>query len=232
MAAVSSGTNALEYWIVGRWVGVPVQPVRAFRVTVLASVGNLAPLPGAALIRGRELFSQGADAGGIARSLTLIGMTWLVLSMLALGVAVATRGNISLGLFLAGVSMVGVVPMAMLLSNFENGIVALSHSILVETVSVAVHAGRLYTVFKAFGVEISIVQAFGFPVAAAVASVVGVLPGGLGLSELLAGGVAPFVGLDPALGVLATVADRIIGLAVLGLISALLIFAAMIQARD
>ena len=58
----------------------------------------------------------------------------------------------------------------------------------------------------------------------AAASAVGILPGGLGLREILAGALAPLVGLNSAVALFAVSVDRIIGLVVLALMSGALVF--------
>ena len=59
LAPLTSACNAAEYLVTARFVGVRVQPVAALEVAVLSTAANLAPLPGAALVRGAALRRAG-----------------------------------------------------------------------------------------------------------------------------------------------------------------------------
>lgn len=217
--------NAVEYWLAGRWVGVDVSPGQALQVTVLASAANLAPVPGAVVVRGRELFSHGGDVGQITRALAAIGVGWVAVALAAAGLALVGMGATVPGLlFLAAVALSTALLLLIVPNGVRRDAAALQVAPL-EAASVAVQAVRIYAVFQAFGFKVGGLQALGFPAAGAVASGVGLFPGGLGLRELLSGGIAPLLGLAPAVGVLGAAADRIVGLGVLTLASVLIILA-------
>ena len=55
------------------------------------------------------------------------------------------------------------------------------------------------------------------------ASAVGFLPGGIGLREVIAAGLAPLVGLPASLGYLSAALDRVVGLTVLVPVTLLLV---------
>jgi hypothetical protein len=63
---------------------------------------------------------------------------------------------------------------------------------------------------------------FTLTIATAAASAVGILPGGLGLREVLAAALAPLVGLPAAVALFAVSVDRIIGLTGLALMTGIL----------
>jgi uncharacterized membrane protein YbhN (UPF0104 family) len=83
---------------------------------------------------------------------------------------------------------------------------------LVECSSIAVSTARLWFVIHALGHQPRVTAAVVLTLAGIIASASGILRGGLGLRELLAGAFAPLVGLPISLGFLAAAIDRIIGI--------------------
>ena len=82
---------------------------------------------------------------------------------------------------------------------------------------------RLTLILAALGYGLSVSDAAALAAAGIVASAAGLFPGGLGLRELLSGVAAGVVGLDPAVGVVVAAVDRLVTLAVLAVVSAVLV---------
>lgn len=210
--------NAAEYLLAGRWLGIRVGYFEAISVTVVASAANLAPVPGAALVRGRALLRRGGQGSGTARVLGAIGIAWVAVALAVAGVAVALSGNkgAAVILTLAGASGVGLlwilIPSRSLLHIVQ--------CLLVELVAVVLQAIRLALILTGFGFGGHIGQTLALPAAGALGNAAGVVPGGLGISEVIAGGIAPLVGMPLTHGVTATAADRILSLAILAIAAA------------
>lgn len=217
------GSNAAEYWLAGRWLDVCVRPIEAVRVTVFASAANLAPIPGAVLVRGRELYSRGASAAAIGRALATIGAGWVAMSFLmatlALWVASATALAL-VALAMAGACAI-LVPRLRPEESTKRRIVV--SCLTVELLAVTAQAARYYAIFRALSFDADWHQVLGLPLAGALASAAGLFPGGLGLRELLAGGISELVALPAAAGAIGSAADRVIDLLVLATFAALLI---------
>lgn len=81
---------------------------------------------------------------------------------------------------------------------------------------------RFFFVLVAFGFDVSIGQALALATSGILATAVGIVPGGLGLRELLAGAFAPLVALSASVGVLAAIVNRIAGMVGLMAVSAVL----------
>lgn len=218
--------NATEYWLAARWVGVSVTPLQSIRITVLASAANLAPLPGAALVRGRELYNLGGELQAVTRSLAAIAMSWLSVSLSATAISIALVGSASVAVGFLSVTLVSAGLIIFLLPTESGRSMAMLECVLLEVAIVGVQGTAIYAAFHALSLDISLVQAIGLPAAGAVSSAIGVLPGGLGLREVLAGGLAPLLGLEPSTGVLGTAADRVIGLTALAVVSSVVAISA------
>lgn len=216
LTVATFAVNAVELWLANLWLDQRIRGADALRVSILASAANLAPIPGAAMVRGRDLSSRGGAPREIVRALASIGLGWISVSFLATGVSllISEQGVLGAAAAMLGFSglaaMIGVGPSTVSKSD------VLWQCVLVESLSVMLQAGRYFTVFLTLGFEVNWMQALSLPLAGALASAMGVFPGGLGLRELLAGGVSSLVAMPPATGVIASAVDRIIGLSVLG----------------
>lgn len=217
------GSNAAEYWLAGLWLDVRIRPIEAVRVTVFASAANLAPIPGAILVRGRDLYSRGASTAGIGRALATIGAGWVTMSFLMASLALWLASATALAL--VALAMAAVCAMLLPRLRPEESVKrrVVVTCLTVELLAVTAQAARYYAIFRALSFDAEWHQVLGLPLAGAVASAAGLFPGGLGLRELLAGGISDLVALPAAAGVVGSAADRIVGLLVLATFAALLI---------
>jgi uncharacterized membrane protein YbhN (UPF0104 family) len=81
----------------------------------------------------------------------------------------------------------------------------------VESATVAVSAVRIYLAFHIVGLSVSAGQAVALTAAQIIAAAIGFFPAGLGLRELIAGGIASAVGVAVSAAVASTVVDRLFG---------------------
>jgi hypothetical protein len=220
VAAVAPATlilNTLEYVVAGRLLGHAVRTGEALRVTILSTAANLLPLPGAVLVRTQALSDLGSGYAGAFRSTGTVGIGWLATSFLAAGSLQAATGDPRLGSLLLGLGLLALAGAILLARRFPHWRRWLAAVVLLEGTFVVVSAARLLFALHALGVACSVPQAVVLTLASALASAAGVFPGGLGLRELLAGGLAALVAIPPAAGAVGAVLDRVVGLAVLSL---------------
>lgn len=216
--------NGFELVIAGRAVQQRVEVMEAVRVGILATSANLLPIPGAILVRTQVLKEGGSRYRDALRSTTATGAGWLATSFLLAGmVQWGDRPSLALILLLPGVASAAIVAVLVRFSTDRFSVICAIF--VVETLFVLVTAIRLYAGFMAIQTPISIDQAFVLAIAAALASAVGVLPGGLGLRELIAGALSPLVGLPVATGVVVTAIDRLVGISIFAIVSAILLTA-------
>ena len=220
-APLTAVVNGAEYAVTARLVGYRVRPAEATRIAVLASAANLLPLPGAVAVRAQALRRRGATTTRAVWATAIAGAVWV-------GVALGAAGALQLGgdhrstalaATVTGIVVVvasGVAAWALTRSLPLGPVLAL---VMVEVASVAVGAGRYLLVLLALGFDVDARQAIALAVAGILASLVGILPGGLGVRELLAGAIAPLVGLAAAVGVIGSAVDRLIGLPALAVMA-------------
>jgi len=217
--------NALEFSLSARLIGQSVPFGRALTVTIVGSAANLLPLPGAALVRLAALKTGGATLrSGLSAT--------ALLAILSLGLGLAYSGawalTLNSSLFPVAVLCAGllIVAIACLIARelFEHGAAVLG-LIVARLALIALDAARTYLAFAAIGFAASFGQSSVITISTVLAAVVAVVPAGLGLREGIAASMAPSLRLDPAATFLATSLSRIVGLAVVIILTLLLVIA-------
>lgn len=223
LVPVSVSLTAAEYRLIGRSVGASIGWPDAVRITVIGNVANLLPVPGAAAIRVNDLAVRTAKVGRAAAATVAIGILWLGWSLALSGFALIAAGTYFAGSAMtaggvaaaAGSWVIAPRDTATRLGRAE----WLTVGSLIEIGSLAMGAARIWLILAALGLDPSAVQAVGLVAAGAIAATVGVIPGGLGVQELIGGLLAPLVGLDTAAAIVAIAVSRVAGLGVSGLMS-------------
>ncbi len=220
--------NALEYLASGLVLGHRIAMRDALPIAIYARAANLLPLPGAALVRMQALKREGSSYGRAASATTATALFWLSASLLVAAVFLVTdRWAIAL-LFLAGAVLVAVAGWsalrAIVVRRVEGPPAAealrLSAILLaVEVAMVVVRGVRFWLVMVGFDIGGSFQGAMVIPVAGVLASAIGFFPSGLGIREVLSGGLSRMVGDTASSGLLASGLDRLVSLPVLALIS-------------
>lgn len=214
--------NTLEYMLMGRWVDVDVKLRDALSVTVVASAANLAPLPGAAMVRAKALLGRGTDAADAGRVLAGLGMGWVAVAVLVAGTAVAAAGRLRLAGAAAALGIAGIAALPVLLPPASRTAGNVLRCVLLEVAAVLLQALRLAVILIGLGYEGRVVQTLVLPAAGALGNAAGMVPGGLGLRELLAGAFSPLVDLPAAEGIVAAATDRVLSLLVLAVAALLM----------
>ncbi|MGH7857674.1 MAG: hypothetical protein ACREQY_10125 [Candidatus Binatia bacterium] len=225
---VSLGTalNAAEFALSAKLLGHTVGVAIAFRTALIAGAFNLLPFPGAAVVRTQTLYGLGSNYP------KALGAT-LVASFGTLGTALAFTGAILWANPAARTAAVALLGCGALLlaalyvaarRETESRLVATRLAlglILIGTASIAVKALRVYLVIVALRQPVTSTQAAVIALLWVLTLFAGFFPGGLGIRELLAAGVSPLVGLHPSVGVTTSAVDRLMGVAVLWILTLL-----------
>jgi hypothetical protein len=212
--------NVVEYRLTAHLAGYSVPWSRAFRIAVLGSAANLLPIPGAMLVRTRDLAGMGATYRAALGSTLTVGLIWL-------GTAAALTGTMQLGgphrAVGAGVGAVGFALLGIayrILTRRRpgaDGARLMIRFVIVEATLTASAALSLYVEIEAFGFHVTPAQAVALTLAGVLATVTGVVPGGLGVREGLSAAIGPLVGLSASLSLLAAAFQRLAELTVIGI---------------
>lgn len=218
--------NAAEFRVMGTINGHVVRWVPAIRLTVLAGAANLLPLPGGVLIRTQALHHRGSTYRHALAANACAGLAWLGMGCVVVGALLGADPDLRLAagaLVPAGLAcLVGVT--AMLRRIDQPGIARnLGQLIVVETGTIAVGGARLFLLFKVLGLSASAAQSITLTASQIIAAAVGVFPAGLGLRELIAGGIGALVALTVGAAIAVTALDRLATQLVLGVLTAALL---------
>ena len=212
--------NGLEYAVSARLVRCRVTFPAALRVSVLSSAANLLPIPGSVLVRTHALAGLGATYAHAMSSTLMVGLVWAGTTAVAVGTfeVLGAAPAVGWALIVGGVGVLGGVyrRVGRRIGPGEAR-AALFRLVAVETATLAVSSIRLSAVLYGLGFDISPAQAVAIAGTAVIASATGIFPGGMGIRELLAGGVSPLVGLTAPVGIAGTAIERLFDLAVLAI---------------
>ena len=208
---LSTGLNASEYLLIARVGGATVRVSEAYRIAILSTAANIAPLPGGVLIRWGDLTARGVKATRSLRANAVAGTISFSVSGLLLALLTMKGGGLIFIISLAIGISTGVL----------SGVLALRAATLDLVVLVGVEMGivlvtsfRAYLILSAFGLPGSWQTSFAIASTYALASAIGVFPSGLGIREALAGVVTRGFVDGVSTGFLVSAVDRLLGLAI------------------
>ena len=215
LVPLSVTLTAAEYRFIAPSSNTAVGWRAAYRTTIVGTVANLLPIPGAAAVRVNDLVARRVTPARAAAATVATGLLWLGWALLLTGSALIYRRSWLIGPLLVAAGTIAVVLALMSAprdqSGDRRGAPWLGTGSLIELSALAVGALRIWLTLLALGISSTIVQSLGLVAAGAIASTVGVVPGGLGVRELVAGLLAPLVDLEVAAAILTVAIVRVVG---------------------
>jgi len=219
-APATLGLKMLEYDAATRLIGSRAHFRRALEISIVSSAANLLPIPGSLIVTTRGLSEQGATYGEAAFASVIPSLTWLGISGLIGGIAIAVAGNAIVGAVVAagGLACLGVAGAMFLRSAPAVGRPQLAvRIVIIETMWVALSGFRMWLVLRAIGVAATPAQVLALAVTGAMAVAIGFLPAGLGAREALIALLSPLINLPVSQGVVLGVIDRVVWITFLAL---------------
>jgi hypothetical protein len=215
--------NAAEYQVSALLVGHRVSIVAASRVAVLGSAFNLLPVPGAVMVRTQALKEAGHSYKRAIGTTGVTGAGYLGMGFAAAAFAlIPSRPGVAVIFF-------GVAVLFSALT-YVGVRVYVRHRVLwysvivlaVEMGSVVIKSAGFLIVGRAIGYDVTFGQSLVVNLSIVVTAAIGILPGGLGLRELLAGVLSPLAGLPVSVGLVITSFARVLGLIALAAMAGIL----------
>ena len=218
--------NAVEFQIIGRFVGQRVRFARATKVTVVGSAANMLPIPGSTLVRIQALVADEASYRGAITASVAVGIFSVGANLGLAGVALSTRAEPLVVGGLLGASALAVFAAVASIRVSFDGTVTLrwgGAAFAIEILYASTAAVRLYLILLGLGLDIGLPAAFALTAAGSLATAVGFFPGGLGIREVFVGLISPLVGVPVAAGMVGQVVTRLFWFGVLA-VAALILF--------
>lgn len=223
LAPLSIIYGAVNFMVMARAASLDVPFTSAFKTSAISQFAAILPLPGGALVRGGAMMARGSTMRGAASHVTINALLWIACAAIAAGIsliaisnslhpasiAIAAGGAIAAASCMAWLVKVSSLPVA--LSVFA-----------LRIIGVALSALRLTCAFYTIGVAINYWQAFPFAFASILGTASSIAPAGLGISEALAAAIAILSGITSAAAFLAVGLNRIIGIAVSGILTGII----------
>lgn len=217
---IATGPATLLYsgvglYLMSRSVGTTMTLPRAIALSTYANLAEALPLPGGAIVRTGALVASGAGLKTSSVLVVLSAVLWIAIACFGCGLALAGHGHpaaiplSAIGLCGSGIATAWLVATA----GWRNAMLTLGLRVL----GMAFVGARLHLAFLVLGQVLPLADALPFALANVAGSAASIAPAGLGISELLAAGVASTVAVAPAAAFLAVGIDRLVALAASGL---------------
>ncbi len=195
--------NGLELSLCASAVGKRFPVVEATRLSSVGILSNLLPIPASALVRGGGLIAKGASLAASGRILLLVGLLRLAVAGAITGVALAS-------LPLVGGSLLASAVLFALTAR-SGGTASAMGLLALRIAMLGVVTLRLLLCFWALGAAANLYDAALHAIAPVVGSAVGLVPGGIGVSEAIGAGLAMAVAQSPAMAFAALACNRLGG---------------------
>ena len=203
--------NAFDIMLTARLAGSKLGLATAFKVGVLSRAANMLPLPGGPVIRIAALKDAGAGLKQSTSATALAAAIWLGVSFLFAGLClIAFSGLIAALLIVLGASaLIGSCFYGYVLHKNTQSIAWL---VGLKVLVVLVGALRLTLCLWALTGTVNFIYGLILGAATVAASIIVILPDGLGAREVISGALAAIIGVGAGTGVLVAVVNRIGGL--------------------
>ncbi len=182
----------------------------AFEATVYGRAAEFLPVPGTVIASGTALIRSGVNARMTASVMTASALLLLALSGLIGGVPIYLTYP-ALGVLVLGVSSA----VCLATTWWIHSRVGLRHTVLISLVrltNVALSIVRAFLSFAAIGAQVPLHKITVFAVNGTLTSIIGIVPAGIGIGELMAMGLALTVAVPPATAFLAIAVNRLTGM--------------------
>lgn len=197
----------------------PIGLGRATNRTAQAVLAELLPLPGGAMVRGAAMVEAGAPAKAAASMVIATALLTLAMILTGAGLALALLG-LSLGwALMIGAAAGTAILTALMARRLALRFIAAMLGLRVLTILLSVL--RLLASLAALGQAGTAAQALLYTLAATLGASIAIVPGGFGVNEALAAGLAQMIDASPAAAFMAVALNRCLDLVAASALSAL-----------
>ncbi|MEN8914268.1 MAG: hypothetical protein ABF252_00455 [Alteriqipengyuania sp.] len=194
-------------------LGKKVPAPEAINLSSVGILSNLLPIPASALVRGGALMATGATLAQSGRILLYVGLLRVSVAGAITGLALIS------GPFgwpvVAGSCLASAILFALIAQ--VGGIISALRLLGLRIAMLAGIAMQLWFCFHALGTDAGLSDAALQSIAPVVGSAVGIVPGGLGVSEAIGAALALLVNGSSAMAFAALALNRLVGYACAGL---------------
>ena len=203
---------AADFVLQARFAGAKVTFRRALEITLVGNAANMLPLPAGAAVRLAAMKGYGGTFRKGAYSVAAFSALLLGIGLLYSGTWLSFGFDPWSGMVLIGAGSATLVAGCVLFFLFaaEKSARLLAIGLLIKVLQVLVSAVRIQWCFEAIGVPATHGQSAVFVVASMIGTLIWIVPGGIGIREVISAALAPMVGLAPSDGFLSATISRVL----------------------
>ena len=209
-------TIAMQIKITALLTGLPLRTSETMAVTFASIAANALPIPGSVVVRTGFLKTRGVSLRDATGASISVGMSWLAWSSFAVGALVVLTSFVFGVLFLC-VAIAAALGGALLVPPLGRTISGVLRVQMIGLQTMLVLAVNQYFAYRSLGFQRSIYEATVISTSSAFASIVGLVPSGLGLREAIGSALAQLVDSPSAEAVLSISLGRFVGIGFLSL---------------
>lgn len=217
LAPLGLAYTSINMMLMGKAVGVHLPFQTGFTVSAWATIAELLPLPGGAIVRAGALMRQGGAAGESTALVLAFAVLWIGCAALGASLALSAEGT-AIALLVGCGGSACIIAASSWIGIRHTWRIAIA-AIALRLVGLSLVALRLGVAFATIRTMVSGPDAMLFALANILGSAAAIAPGGLGISEGLAAGFATQSVVLPAAAFLAVGLNRIAGLFAAGLVA-------------
>jgi uncharacterized membrane protein YbhN (UPF0104 family) len=192
----------------------------ALNVSTSATIANQLPLPAAFMMRVAAIKSTDTSLAESIKATLFVSLIWLACTLFAAAVAGYALGATAIAIILALPAIIALVYANHRLKQ-KPGRLFGKIALLGMALS-AVDTFRVYACFCAMGIDVGLLECLYLTASSAFANAATFIPGGVGIREYLAAGLATATDIPPSQALLAATMNRITGLISAGIVLLLL----------
>ncbi len=197
--------------LLARSAGISMPLGKATALSSWATLAEILPLPGGAMVRAGALVAEGTGLGRSSALVLANAVLWISLAALGCGVVLLGHGH-GMASVLALGGAAGSTACFVWLAR-TSGLMLAAQTTAHRLSGMALIAVRLQLAFLVMGVSVPLFDTFPFALANIAGSAASIAPAGLGISEALAATAAGTVDIASAAAFLAVGLDRLVCLA-------------------
>jgi hypothetical protein len=201
---------AVTLRITANALGKDLSVTDALKTSAVANVAELLPFPGGALVRAAALVQAGAGVLDSGRIITLTSVLTLAMTIVLSAGALAVMGHPA-GIGIAAAGVAGTAGALLWIGRRVKGRILVA-MVLARLATLALSVVRLWVSFAMLGMTVGLTEAALYTVATSIGSTVAIVPGGFGVNEAIAAGLAALVAGSAAAAFLAVATNRALGL--------------------
>jgi hypothetical protein len=194
----------------------------AARLSLLASIANYLPAPGGIAVRTASLTAKGSTARRALWVNLVATLFWAAVAAVVAGALLTARDVSATAVVTLVLGTAGLIAGAVLVARLQpDAPVWWLRLVAIELLLVLTSALRIWIAMRTIGDSISATTAVAIGSSAVLAAAVGIFPAGLGLRELIAGGIAAALDESATTAIAATSVDRVaaqIGIAIVAVL--------------